>query len=49
MPLQEAAAVAWNDQTHVAEFRKYIRKNFEIAKEILGIQIPEATFYIWLK
>ena len=49
MPLQEAAAVAWNDQNHVAEFRKIYKKNFEIANEILGIPIPEATFYIWLE
>ncbi|NCB12586.1 MAG: succinyldiaminopimelate transaminase [Erysipelotrichia bacterium] len=49
VPLQEAAAVAWNDQNHVAEFRKIYKKNFEIAKEILGIEIPEATFYIWLE
>ena len=49
VPLQEAAAVAWNDQNHVAEFRKIYKKNFEIAKEILGIKTPEATFYIWLE
>ncbi|CAM3870696.1 succinyldiaminopimelate transaminase [Arcobacter cloacae] len=49
IPLQEAAAVAWNDQNHVAEFRKIYKKNFEIAKEILGIETPEATFYIWLE
>ena len=49
VPLQEAAAVAWNDQNHVAEFRKIYKKNFEIANEILGIKIPEATFYIWLE
>lgn len=49
VPLQEAAASAWNDQNHVAEFRKIYKKNFEIAQEILGIQIPEATFYIWLE
>jgi len=49
VPLQEAAAVAWNDQNHVAEFRKIYKKNFEIAKEILGIETPEATFYIWLE
>lgn len=49
VPLQEAAAVAWNDQNHVAEFRKIYKKNFEIANEILGTQIPEATFYIWLE
>jgi len=48
LPLQHAAAVAWADQTHVNGFRaKYIR-NFEIAKEILGVEPPLATFYIWL-
>ena len=49
VPLQEAAAVAWNDQNHVAEFRKIYKKNFEIAHELLGTPIPEATFYIWLE
>ena len=49
VPLQEAAAVAWNDQNHVAEFRKIYKRNFEIANEILGTPIPEATFYIWLE
>jgi N-succinyldiaminopimelate aminotransferase len=49
VPLQEASAVAWNDQEHVAGFRKIYKKNFEIAQEILGTQIPEATFYIWLE
>jgi len=49
LPLQYAAAAAWADQEHVALFRqKYIR-NFELAKEILEIQSPEATFYIWLR
>ena len=49
VPLQEAAAVAWNDQEHVAGFRNIYKKDFEIANEILGIKIPEATFYIWLE
>lgn len=49
VPLQEAAAVAWNDQNHVSEFRKIYKKNFELAHEILGTPIPEATFYIWLE
>lgn len=49
VPLQEAAAVAWNDQEHVAGFRKIYKKNFEIANEILGTKIPEATFYLWLE
>ncbi len=49
LPLQEAAAVAWADQKHVEGFREKYRKNFEIAKEVLGVEAPEATFYIWLK
>jgi N-succinyldiaminopimelate aminotransferase len=49
VPLQEAAAVAWNDQEHVAGFRKIYKKNFEIANEILGTPIPDATFYLWLE
>jgi aspartate/methionine/tyrosine aminotransferase len=49
LPLQYASAVAWSDQSHVDIFReKYIR-NFEIAKEILDIEPPMATFYIWLE
>jgi len=49
LPLQEAAAVAWADQKHVDLFRQKYKKNFELAKEILGVKAPEATFYIWLK
>jgi aspartate/methionine/tyrosine aminotransferase len=49
LPLQYAAAAAWADQDHVAVFRDKYRKNFETAKEILGLEAPEATFYIWLK
>lgn len=49
LPLQEAAAVAWADQEHVAMFRQKYKKNFEVAKDILGTDMPEATFYIWLK
>ncbi len=49
LPLQEAAAVAWADQKHVSIFRSKYKKNFEVAKEVLGIDAPEATFYIWLK
>jgi len=49
LPLQEAAAAAWADQEHVEIFRKKYKKNFEVAKEVLGVDTPEATFYIWLK
>ena len=47
LPLQAAAAAAWDDEDHVALFRSVYRRNFEIAQEILGVEIPEATFYIW--
>ncbi len=49
LPLQHAAAAAWADQEHVDTFREKYIKNFKIAKEILGIKPPLATFYIWLE
>lgn len=49
LPLQYAAAAAWADQEHVEGFRAKYRENFRIAKDILDIEMPEATFYIWLK
>jgi len=49
LPLQAAAAKAWGDEEHVARSRAVYRRNFELANEILGTAIPEATFYIWLK
>ena len=49
LPLQHAAAAAWADQEHVALFRQKYQKNFEVAKDVLGIDTPQATFYIWLK
>ncbi|MEA1919243.1 MAG: succinyldiaminopimelate transaminase [Campylobacterota bacterium] len=48
LPLQVAAAAAWSDEDHVSASREIYKKNFEIAKEILDIEIPEATFYVWL-
>jgi len=49
LPLQMAAAEAWLDEDHVQASRDIYKRNFEIAKEILGTEIPEATFYLWLK
>jgi len=49
LPLQSAAAAAWNDELHVEKSREIYKNNFVLAKEILGVEIPEATFYIWLK
>jgi len=49
LPMQKTAAIAWSDENHVEEFRKIYKKNFEIAKDILDIKIPDSTFYIWLE
>ena len=49
LPLQSAAAAAWNDEVHVEKSREIYKKNFALAKDILGVDTPEATFYIWLK
>ncbi len=49
LPLQMASAKAWSDEVHVQNAREVYRKNFEIAKEILGCEIPKSTFYIWLE
>lgn len=49
LPLQYGASIAWRDENHVKEFREKYKKNFQIAKEILEINPPKASFYIWLK
>ena len=49
LPLQMAAMKAWSEDNHVEVFRKKYKENFEVAKEILGINPPKATFYIWLE
>ena len=49
LPLQEAATAAWSDEAHVAASREIYAKNFQLAHEILGISVPDATFYIWLQ
>jgi len=49
LPLQASASVAWADQEHVEVFRQKYRENFKLAQEILGVEPPLATFYIWLE
>ncbi|MBU1642095.1 succinyldiaminopimelate transaminase [bacterium] len=49
LPLQVAAAAAWSEEAHVERSRAVYRRNFELAKEILGTEMPVATFYLWLK
>jgi aspartate/methionine/tyrosine aminotransferase len=46
--MQYAAAAAWSDERHVEEARAKYDENYKIAKEILGTEIPDSTFYIWL-
>jgi len=49
IPLQYASSVAWEDHIHVDGFRDQYKRNFKLAKEILNIDTPIATFYIWLE
>jgi len=49
LPLQSAAAVAWDDEAHVESARETYKNNFKIAQEILGTEIPAATFYLWIR
>lgn len=49
IPLQKAASAAWSDEAHVKVFQDTYKKNFEIAQELLGVKMPQATFYIWLE
>jgi len=49
LPLQVAAAAAWSEQSHVTSFRDQYKLNLKLAREILDIEVPEATFYVWLK
>jgi aspartate/methionine/tyrosine aminotransferase len=49
LPLQCAATVAWQDDLHVEVAREAYKANFILAKEILGIEMAKATFYIWLE
>ena len=49
LPLQSAATEAWSDEEHVKVSREIYKQNLKLAQKILGIEIPHATFYIWLK
>ncbi len=49
LPLQEAAAAAWEDGGHVAFFREMYARNLDLSAQILGTPIPKSTFYLWLE
>ena len=49
LPLQSAAAAAWDEEEHVSASRETYKANFKIAQEVLGTAIPNATFYLWIE
>ena len=49
LPLQKAAAVAWEDSKAPEFFRQKYSANLKIAREILGTNINPYTFYVWLR
>lgn len=49
LPLQAAATMAWSDDEHVQAARNVYEQNFKAAREILGVETSDATFYLWLK
>ncbi len=49
LPLQTAAATAWGAEKHVENFRRLYAENMRLAREILGVKTPKATFYLWLE
>jgi aspartate/methionine/tyrosine aminotransferase len=49
VPLQMAQAVAWADDVHSEKIRRIYVRNQHLAREILGIEVPQSTFYIWLE
>ena len=52
LPLQMAAAAAWDDEAHVEENRRLYAAKFDAAAEIFagidGVGIPDAGFFLWL-
>ena len=52
VPVLEASAAAWAEETHVEEYRARYRERFAIARRLLGnhrgFRIPGGSFYLWL-
>jgi N-succinyldiaminopimelate aminotransferase len=51
--VQAASCAAWEDEAHVMENRTLYRRKFEatvgILREAIGVDMPEAAFYLWLR
>lgn len=53
VPVQKASIAAWDDEAHVAENRRLYQEKFDkvlpILREAFEVNMPEASFYLWLK
>ncbi|MEW5943455.1 MAG: succinyldiaminopimelate transaminase [Pseudomonadota bacterium] len=51
--IQAASLAAWNDEAHVLENRRLYREKFAavtpILADALGVELPDAAFYLWVK
>jgi aspartate/methionine/tyrosine aminotransferase len=52
IPVMEASAAAWSDESHVEAMRGRYRERFDIARRLLGnhkgFRVPLGSFYLWL-
>lgn len=52
LPIQQASAALWLDETHVEESRALYRKKLMMVQDTLGhfpdLRIPEGGFFLWL-
>ena len=53
IPVQRASIAAWNDEEHVIANRRLYQEKFDrvipILKQAFDVELPDASFYIWLK
>jgi N-succinyldiaminopimelate aminotransferase len=49
--VQAASVAAWNDEAHVIENRNLYRTKFAqvtpVLAEVMDVQLPDASFYLW--
>lgn len=53
LPVQYASIAAWDDEAHVAENRRQYQEKFRrvlpVLQQAFEVELPDASFYIWLK
>jgi N-succinyldiaminopimelate aminotransferase len=53
LPVQLASVVAWNEESHVVENRRFYARKFEQATPLIAQRLdcsrPDAAFYLWAK